>query len=119
MEKTAPQLDYSESPVHRPFYRFVERVAQEGSSVTVTPSAGQVLTFECPASVYNMSRSILSLIMTPNAVASKWHHICISPFSFVTRISVYDNYGVELCNVNYVNNALNNLSMLLKNDVWL
>ena len=56
------QINYKKTIEYAPKYRFMRIPLNNisGNSITVTPTASQLLEFKLPPSVYNLSKSILA-----------------------------------------------------------
>src|SRR4051812_30839983 len=106
--KISWSLDYSRHEGVSPSYRMNKISAREGSSsVTITTAGGQVSNFDIPERCVNLSKSVLSFSLTPEATAASVNYMRMDCLSPIAQIQLFTRAGVMLCDVNELGDYTN------------
>lgn len=105
-QKVATQLDYKQTSMIHPEYKFSKIYQQTGSqTVTVSTAGNAESVFEIPVQAMNLSKSVLSFTLTPAAAggANTYNYTFMDCAAPISQIQLYTQGGTYIVDINKAN----------------
>lgn len=96
--QVAKQLDLKAEATSYPTYNFQKILPLNTNDITITSTGGQQSIFDVSPNVYNLSKSYLTMTLTPAAGgASNYNHLFADCLSTIQRLRLETVSGIQLC----------------------